>query len=523
MMIWFKKWYQEKFMSSSKKKVLSIVDVNEESKNSVDIKIISKASDSIVIDSDNQNQKKSSNEIRQTIKSTTINNSNEISNTEKPTKVNQSWQQKQNLLVDKEMIREKQQTDIETWTNVLDCKQKYLANEKNSLVTDVNENGYGESDSCLEWQSKESRLFFKTTNSCLQAIKQVDNSESISNIDQIKNIEWPINQFKTNCRCELFQYRTDELNYFISDIGAHVKKSSKSFETNIRKFNCPICDEQTLNDWVVVSVELKPIAQCESSLDEEQIHYLNESALTVQYYTSCEYNNIDRRPIVTLHHCSSNFAAKTAENCHYQKRKGYGIFRSANRKLQQLLRFVKLLNINIKTGTTLSDSSSNGTSAVSINMNYSTLKLKNLKPIDYKGQFISTKSICRLGTLKKKFENRLQEPCTSSKNCNFTLDQNGFSKDSMKSSSACIETNSIPEYFGLNEDGDIIIHLDHICEEKGFGFMMRRKKELYRKVPFGEEVYEKDCFSLGTIKKFFKSIGDKICKCYRGKCLQINK
>lgn len=150
-------------------------------------------------------------------------------------------------------------------------------------------------------------------------------------------------------------------------------------------------------------------------------------------------------------------------------------------------------------------------------MNCYTKNIANLKPSDFRGSFHSSESMLSSDTMSSDFDCRSQEPCSSKKQFNFFLGHSAFTSIStVKSSSKYCTTESIPEYFGLSDQGDIIINIDHISEEKGFGFMMRRKKEVYRKVPYGEEVCEKVFFSLGSIKKMFKSFGDKICECYRG-------
>lgn len=58
-------------------------------------------------------------------------------------------------------------------------------------------------------------------------------------------------------------------------------------------------------------------------------------------------------------------------------------------------------------------------------------------------------------------------------------------------------TFSVRKYFGLNEIGDIIIHLDHVIEYQGFGYL---NKYDVGKVPIGVEVTEK--------RRWWKKFGD---------------
>lgn len=62
---------------------------------------------------------------------------------------------------------------------------------------------------------------------------------------------------------------------------------------------------------------------------------------------------------------------------------------------------------------------------------------------------------------------------------------------------------SIQKYFGLNDDGDIIIHLNHINEYEGFGFLSKKK---LKNVPYGIEAKEKPIctFGFSVLNKFFK-------------------
>lgn len=557
-MMWFKKWYHERFVNPSKKIDLSIIDVNETScRNSTETRLNDQKPDqSIVLRRRIRHPKNSRdkrNEANQIIESITENISNNNRNNNNNNKQNVAIHStvtnvstKIQVLdkATKQVISETRRIDIEASIRIFNRKQEFNDDTTDSSVTDVNEYGNGESDCDSLSKSKDTRLYCKSRNStiettnCNSSVQAFEPFESTStetfklnnkSIIPTERNEWLSTQSKDSCHREFLHHRAKELENFISDSSD--SRAKKDYKTN----NCRVCDEQTLNDWVIVSIELKPIASCESSLDENHINYLNESASTVQYYTTCEYSDIDKQPIVTLHHCPSIYVKSRTGNCECnridsQPHKDYGIFYSHNRKIRRLLWFAKLFDFNIKTGTPFCNSytATPSSSFAALNMNHNTMKYNNLSSSDYHGHFLSSESLFSHNTLQSDIDICFQEPCTSNtKKFNFFLDHNAFNSistmDSLKTSSKCMTTSSIPEYFGLNDHGDIIIHIDHICEEKGFGFMMRRKKAVYRKVPYGEEVCEKDFFNLGSIKRFFKSVSDKICKCYRGECIYFKR
>lgn len=71
---------------------------------------------------------------------------------------------------------------------------------------------------------------------------------------------------------------------------------------------------------------------------------------------------------------------------------------------------------------------------------------------------------------------------------------------------------SIQKTFGLTDDGDIIINVDHIMEEKGCGFLLTRKISIYRSVEEGDAICEKRHIRrsiLAILKEFFY----QLCKC----------
>lgn len=65
---------------------------------------------------------------------------------------------------------------------------------------------------------------------------------------------------------------------------------------------------------------------------------------------------------------------------------------------------------------------------------------------------------------------------------------------------------SIQKTFGLSDDGDIIVNVDHIMEEKGCGFLFARQITMFRSVERGDAICEKRCIRrsvLVILKEFF--------------------
>lgn len=49
---------------------------------------------------------------------------------------------------------------------------------------------------------------------------------------------------------------------------------------------------------------------------------------------------------------------------------------------------------------------------------------------------------------------------------------------------------SVQKLFGLSDDGDVCINIDHITEERGYGFMLKKSRRVYRNVEEGSEINE---------------------------------
>lgn len=398
-------------------------------------------------------------------------------------------------------------------------------------------------------------------------------NDSISNRIQIQyddgiadTDEWPPKPFQ---QIDFLQRRIKELEYFISEIENRVRSDESvssgsssnsicsditSSDTNLSNAQCRYCDEQPLTDWVIVSIELRSITKCEnfpcddhlsssgkesSSTSTTTSTSASASAAFVQYYTTSEIS--DKRTIITVHQYQSNC---TLSDRKLSSQTDYG----HNCTVGRLLCICKLLNFNnIQTGTPSIDQQHLATEVATLSTpstcqhqyqqqhqhneefqsTSSTMKFSSVAT-SLARDFHSTDSFFHKDPMYPEFNYLMQEPCTSSKHSNMLTAQ--MIHTSFSSASSTIDspklvspfttpikfcsTESIPEYFGLNECGDIIIHVDHICEETGFGFLVGRKKKIYCDVPYGEEVYEKPKFSIKcAVKRIFKAMSDTICKC----------
>lgn len=467
-------------------------------------------------------------------------------------------------------------TDIDVSNcRLLDGSRENFHSSNISSVTDVNKYGNGEKN-CLLSKSKEPRLYtFKLSivpdincSICNPNkhhnhhhytsidVKTCFNNASISNRIQIQYEdgiadidEWPPKPFQ---QIDFLQRRIKELELFISEIENRAKNGSDSREsgsnitssdTNQSNPKCQYCDEQPLTDWVIVSVELRSITKCENfpnddplnSSGKESSSSASASAAYVQYYTTSEISN--KRTIITVHQYQSNC---TLNDRKLSSQLDYG----HNCAVGRLLCICKLLDFNqIQTGTPSIDHQLFATEVAlsskpsschhhhhhdeEYQSNSSSMKFTSIAT-SLARDFHSTDSFFQKDPMYPEFNYLMQEPCTSSKHSNVltaqmihtSLSSTASTIDSPKqvspfeTSFKYCSTESIPEYFGLNECGDIIIHFDHICEETGFGLLVGRKKKIYCDVECGEEVYEKPKFSLKyAVKRLFKAMSNTICKC----------
>lgn len=466
-------------------------------------------------------------------------------------------------------------TDIDSSNRFLCGNSEIVHDENVSFVTNVNEYGNGENDCGSLSKSKDPRLrTFKLSivpeiccNICNPTAASFDVKHSLnsdSNRIQIQydsdgtvdSDEWPPKPFQ---HIDFLQRRIKELEYFISDIETRVKSGTTEISTpsptptnagtkqNPRK--CQLCDDQPLTDWVIVSVDLKPAKTGESISDDDHFSSTSTTSISssyngtqessstsssssiVQYYTTSEF--CDRKTIVTVHQCPSNYSLNhrglyERSGTQFSNQLHYGIDVSNSCAIERFLCFVSLLDLNIQTGTPSLSAAiaveAIDTTTTSCPSEATTMRFNSIST-STRRDFHSSDSVFLKDPMYPEFNYLLQEPCTSSKHSNVLTAQmfhNSLSSistvDSMKTPyiqpTKCYSNESIPEYFGLNECGDIIIHIDHICEEKGFGFLLGRKKKIYCDVPYGEEVYEKPKFSLKfAVKRFFSAMSTTFCKC----------
>lgn len=431
-----------------------------------------------------------------------------------------------------------QQAEIHTTENEISC------------ITNVNNNGNGENDCDSLSKSKDTRLqtaklnIVSNTNICRSNSSitfdvYCDDKNHLASVSCTN--EWP--SLKSQ-QCDFLHCQAKEVELIIAK-----NKIERNINCSDNINNCCVCDDQALIDWVIISIELKPIltASCEQFLNDNNSQIdeslLSSSAAVQQqyYYTSSEYSDIDSQPIVSLHSCPSiytlNDEQELEHRIHFANQQDYGIsyYPTSKSKLRRLIRFLKIFDCGIRSGIPVSciiETSSLSSSSTNIkidkmkfNDSISTLNERN---------FLSSDSLFTndCDNIYSDYTSyALQEPCSSDKKVNpfaTPMIHSTYTSittiDSIKSQAKYLSIESIPQYFGLNEYGDIIINIDHICEEKGFGFMMRRKKEIYRKIPYGEEVYEKYGSGIAVAcKRIFKTLTSTFWKCNRGEFISIER
>lgn len=568
-MLWFKRWYHERFVNHSSDSVTLALpaDVKKRTKRKV-IRIIYDGCDDDSIVCRHRNSywferrrlcNRSIDSIVDSIGVTNGNNNCDESAIEANTFDETVTQQQLELQVtDKSVeqsiiINDTRNTDIDSTEHLLYGQRAIFRRTNDSFVTDVNENGNGEYNSGSLSKSKDQRLRTCKLSIVSEYCCNICNPnqrtsfdvkecfDSDSNRIQIQydsdgyadTDEWPPKSFQ---QIEFLQRRIKELEYFISEIENRVKSGSNNSKisnnnstsgTNQAINGCQYCDEQPLTDWVIVSIELRSFTSCESFSDDDHFSSVEESSSFVQYYTTSEFSG--KRTIVTVHQCPSNNLLNGQLRSYTASPSDYGIHDTHNCAVGRLLGICKFLDFNIQTGTPSIDSLAtefaNTSTSCTRRSSTPTMKFTSILT-PRRRDYHSTDSVyIKENPMYPEFNYLLQDPCSSSKHSNVLTAQvihNSLStistieppKSPFKAPIKYSSTESIPEYFGLNECGDIIIHVDHICEETGFGFLVGRKKKIYCDVPYGEEVCEKPKFSLKyAVKRFFKVMSNTICKC----------
>lgn len=320
--------------------------------------------------------------------------------------------------------------------------------------------------------------------------------------------------------------RVRDLENFISTIGDEnetnewtaIKNQQNTYDdagSDPALKSASLDHEQILLDWVIVTLELERVSVCEYRFDDEEQCSCAQPESHFQFCTTSEYSERNDSTIITLHRYSSLISLAQRDFGVHQTAKrrrevcndtayDYGLFHSRNRMIQCLLWFIKFLDFNIKTGSVCPSTATIDDSDMKSSMSI------------YSSRYVSADSLYSVSDQRVEFNYLMHEPCCSQKMpSNIT---NSPLVHSVCSSEANIaETSvSIPDYFGLNDYGDIIIHVDHVGEEKGFGFKMHRKKNVYRNVVRGKEVTEKKINFKVAMKRFFKELISTFCECCHG-------
>lgn len=298
-----------------------------------------------------------------------------------------------------------------------------------------------------------------------------------------------------------------DLEQFISDPEETTQLQRRKRTTRKRKirrgfFNIPgevrayryETQEDICSDWVVVTVELNRTESCDSTLDENLINLIEES-------TKHDPPPVPERTAEETLVSSAPAQPSIDED--------YGLIYTRNRHLRRLFRLLRFLDFDIRFGKPLTEEQARGTAESSDVAARPKLTAKRGEGSKDQGK----KKHVPYSFLP------VQEPCCSSA---MDLKTERLGGPLMLGS---IPTNKQPEdqskefclakYFGLNDDGDIVIHYNHIVEQKGYGFLMRRKRRTYRRVGYGCEVHEFDKMPI-TLSSLLRQLVNAIKRCRMG-------
>lgn len=422
-----------------------------------------------------------------------------------------------------------------------------------SCITDVNEYSNGETNSGLVSKSTDSRRsqLLNRTTACstrisrhtaatsitlnvycneVTGVQQQQKQHQLSEENTPTKIdEWPtINADEQTKLAPFGPHFVNEVEITIDDtVEANNNNCGHDINYNsLSQFNRPSVDESNLIDWVVISVELKPIAAtCDPADDSIQLQYndiVEYSKAATQYYTTSEYCAVEQQTVVTLHQQSKNcesdtYLMQSAQSLNDSRSLAYNHQRSRRR-----LWFRRFFSQDICVGIPASQSSIDDSCPSTATLTSSSLSINNSMRLP---AFSASKRHDFLSCDSFYTDYPLEQPCSSSKhklNIFATpIIQSTFTSmstlDLMKPHEKFESTESIADVFGLNDSGDIIIHTGHINEETGFGFFTRHKRHMYRNVPRGKEVFEKRRSCIGhACKRIVKLCGEKILSCFKG-------
>lgn len=272
-------------------------------------------------------------------------------------------------------------------------------------------------------------------------------------------------------------------------------------------------EEEAKSEWVVVSIELDRTESCDSELDDNLLNLIQESAdadSTEKPEVPTESNETDlpesestEQPvnantaadeIIVEANADANVATDATpeplpDTPMPMIEEDYGLIYTRNRFLRRLLRLFKFIDFDIRFGRALqkeeqvvtdSGPKTSLSSLIEAGINRRTAERRKkrrearlkrrekareaLKP---KPEFPSYYELVKTG---KVYE---------------TLIWGGSRPDFMFSNAPEKEPESKPfciaKHFGLNDDGDIIVHMDHVLEEKGSASSMRSKRRRRRR------------------------------------------
>lgn len=342
----------------------------------------------------------------------------------------------------------------------------------------------------------------------------------------------------------LLKKQARDLEHFISDPEETTRLSHREREEKLKEkyrnrrkrhsvrrgfFNIPgeveivryKTQEESRSDWVVVSIELERTESCDSLLDENLCNLVEEATKNLPTILANE-EPIAEDPNPNLPSIDED----------------YGLIYARNRQIRRVLRLFRFFDFDIRFGRPLTDAqrrrslnsliqagiekaeaedkkrrqerrearrkvrvaaaAAKATAAVAARAAAKAAAVAAARAAA-KNKYKSYKATTSTKTFKPTDSfTYAQDPC-----CSKTMDvetdkmANAIFQGSIDANSKPVqpiknesEEFCIPKYFGLNDDGDIIIHLDHIVEQKGYGFLMRRKEELYRRIGFGHEIDE---------------------------------
>lgn len=310
-----------------------------------------------------------------------------------------------------------------------------------------------------------------------------------------------------------------DLEHFISDPEETTRWPRRNADGRKKKrvrrgfFNIPgefrTCsyktEEESRSDWVVVTVELERTYSCDSTLNEHFCQLIENSARdnSSSSGASADPQTNSSDPKATLPGIDED----------------YGLFYARNRHLRRLLRVFRFFDFDIKFGKPLPDQLKRHLAKCAEptespllqrirEKNEEIDRHERLLRYQRNSYFLSQEDPCCSRTMDMEMDKMTTLLFQGS-----TPDTDCKSSNQSKNES---DTFCVAKYFGLNDDGDIVIHFDHIVEQKGYGFLMRRKRRTYRRVGFAQEISESErvpVIANSFLTNLLESLC-KLCKCH---------